>query len=237
MPPSSKSNRENAQQRPASIPSAPSNHPPGERERVATLSHPVTRGGCRGAESPTPASSETTSTKGQPASSGTKISARTTPGERERVRTLSHPVTRGDVGERSALRSRRRKPKSSKNSLHHRKPQCPPDQPRESARGCEPSSPPSPSGCRGAERPTPASSETKTFKRTNLHRRKPIPQKNSPRVSSRGPQPSRTSNQNDFRRKSSPSRRGGGGPSGPAAGELAPPSACVKPLPRCAARY
>ena len=107
--------------------------------------------------------------------------------------------------------------------------------PRESARGSQPSRTPSPRGCRGAERPTPASSEMKTFKRTNLHRRKPIPQKNSPRESSRGPQPSRTSN--DFRRKSSPSRRGGGGPSGPAAGELAPPPACVKPLPRCAVHY
>ena len=95
MPPSSKSNRENAQQRPASIPSAPSNHPPGERERVATLSHPATRGGCRGAERPTPASSETASTKGQPASSGTKISARTTPGERERAAALSNFQSKG----------------------------------------------------------------------------------------------------------------------------------------------
>ena len=35
-------------------------------------------------------------------------------GERERVLTLSHPVTRGDVGERSAPRPRRRKRKPSK---------------------------------------------------------------------------------------------------------------------------
>ena len=149
MPPSSKSNRENAQQRPASIPSAPSNHPPGERERVATLSHPVTRGGCRGAERPTSAQSETASTKGQPASSGTKISARTTPGERERVRTLSHPVTRGGVGERSAPRSRRRKRNPHPNSPSRRQ---------------EPASPP---------KPLPASSEMKPHPNSPLRRRKP----------------------------------------------------------------
>ena len=49
---------------------------PGERERVATLSHPV---GSKGAERPTPAPSETVSPKGQPASSKTNISARTAP--------------------------------------------------------------------------------------------------------------------------------------------------------------
>ena len=84
---------------------------PVERERVATLSHPV---GSKGAERPTLVSSETASTKEQPASSGTNISTRTAPGERERVTALSHPVTRGGVGERSAPRSCRREPKSSK---------------------------------------------------------------------------------------------------------------------------
>ena len=184
-----------------------------------------------------------------PVSSGTKIHARTALGERERVRTLSHPSSEGVQGS-GAPHARAVGNKSlQKNSLHRREPKSPPEQLWESARGSQPSRTPSPRGCRGAERPTsapsetastkgqPASSETKTFKRTNLHRRKPIPQKNSPRVSSRGSQPSRTSNQNDFRRKSSPSRRGGGGPSGPAAGELAPPPACVKPLPRCAVHY
>ncbi len=41
--------------------------------------------GCRGAERPTPAPSETASSKGQPASSGTNSPTRTAPGERERV--------------------------------------------------------------------------------------------------------------------------------------------------------
>ena len=109
---------------------------PGERERVATLSHPV---GSKGAERPTLVSSETASTKEQPASSGTNISTRTAPGERERVTALSHPVTRGGVGERSAPRSRRRKQRPQKNSLLRRKPKSPSEQPRESSRGCEPS--------------------------------------------------------------------------------------------------
>ena len=170
-----------------------------------------------------------------PVSSGTKIHARTALGERERVRTLSHPSSEGVQGSGSPHARAVGNKSLQKNSLHRREPKSPPEQLWESARGSQPSRTPSPRGCRGAERPTPASSEMKTFKRTNLHRRKPIPQKNSPRESSRGPQPSRTSN--DFRRKSSPSRRGGGGPSGPAAGELAPPSACVKPLPRCAVHY
>ena len=39
--------------------------------------------------------------------------------------------------------------------LSRRKPKPPTEQPRESARGCEPSRTPSPRGCRGAERPTP----------------------------------------------------------------------------------
>ena len=49
--------------------------------------------------------------------------------------------------------------------LSRRKPKPPTEQPRESARGCEPSRTPSPRGCRGAERPTPASPEAKAIKR------------------------------------------------------------------------
>ena len=50
--------------------------------------------------------------------------------------------------------------------LFRRKPKPPTEQPRESARGCEPSRTPSPRGCRGSERPTPASSETRVPART-----------------------------------------------------------------------
>ena len=57
--------------------------------------------------------------------------------------------------------------------LSRRKPKPPTEQPRESARGCEPSRTPSPRGCRGAERPTLASSGTRVSARTapQLHRR------------------------------------------------------------------
>ena len=68
---------------------------PGELERAADLSHPVTRGGCRGAERPTPASSETKPSREQPAPSETNISTRTAPGERERVTALSLPSPEG----------------------------------------------------------------------------------------------------------------------------------------------
>ena len=60
--------------------------------------------------------------------------------------------------------------------LFRRRPNPPTEQPRESARGCEPSRTPSPRGCRGAERPTPASSETKVSTRTApRHRRRSKP--------------------------------------------------------------
>ena len=49
------------------------------------------------------------------------------------------PVTRGGVGEQSAPHPRGRKQRPQKNSLLRRKPKSPSEQPRESARGCEPS--------------------------------------------------------------------------------------------------
>ena len=159
------------------IPAEPA---PGERERVATLSHPVTRGGvgersaprpCRRKRNPHPNSPSrrrkpASPPKLFPASSETEIPAEPAlcaaenqhlhrsrflhrrkskfpsnqpSGERERVATLSHPVTRGSVGERSAPRPRRRKQRPQKDNLLRREPIPPPEQPRESARGCEPS--------------------------------------------------------------------------------------------------
>ena len=96
--------------------------------------------------------------------------------------------------------------------LFRRKPTSPVEHLRESARGCEPSRTPSSRGCRGAARPTPASSGTKAPARTapQLRRRsKPSTEQarknmhlcpvgnqpfrsNSPRESARGSQPSRT---------------------------------------------
>ena len=49
------------------------------------------------------------------------------------------PVTRGGAGEQSAPHPCRRKQCPQKNSLLRRKPKSPSEQPRESARGCEPS--------------------------------------------------------------------------------------------------
>ena len=102
--------------------------------------------GCRGAERPTPASPETKFFAGMPAPSEIQIPASTAPGESERVATLSLPVPRGDVGERSAPRPFRRKPNSppEQSNLPRWKSKFPPAQPRESARGCEPSRTPSP---------------------------------------------------------------------------------------------
>ena len=72
----------------------------------------------------------------------------------------SHPPSPGGVGEQSAPRSCRRRQSRQENSLHRRKRMSPPEQLRESARGSHSSRPRPPRGCRGAERPTPAPSET-----------------------------------------------------------------------------
>ena len=120
-----------------------------------------------------------------PAPSEIQIPASTAPGERERVAALSHPVPRGDVGERSAPRPLRRKPNSSPECLHRQKSKSPPEQPRESSRGSHPLAPRHPRGCRGAERPTPASSEAKSFTRTPAPTpsKTQIPARSTPRES------------------------------------------------------
>ena len=59
-------------------------------------------------------------------------------GERERVATLSHPVTRGSVRERSAPRPRRRKQRPQKDNLLRREPISPPEQPRRAREGVNP---------------------------------------------------------------------------------------------------
>ena len=116
-------------------------------------------------------------------------------GERERVAALSLPVARGDVGERSAPRPFRQKPNppSEQSNPHRRKPKSPPAQPRESARGSH-LAPRCPRGCRGAERPTLVSSETKSSIRTvkPAPSKTQIPASTAPWESARGSQPSRT---------------------------------------------
>ena len=97
---------------------------PGEHERVATLSHPRPPRGCRGAERPTPAPSETRLPFEPPRKNIRRCSRNAAhpsrrkptsppeqpPGERERVATLSHP--RSPRGCRGAAPHvpRRRKP-------------------------------------------------------------------------------------------------------------------------------
>ena len=112
---------------------------PGERERVATLSLPVPRGDVGEQSAPRPCRRKQRPQENSPHRREPKSAPEQPPGERERVATLSHPVTRGGVGERSAPRSRRRKQRPQKNSLLRRKPKSPSEQPRESSRGCEPS--------------------------------------------------------------------------------------------------
>ena len=64
--------------------------------------------------------------------------------------------------------------------------------PRESARGSRPLAPRPPRGCRGAERPTPASSEAKFFAGMPAPSETQIPASTAPRESARGAQPSRS---------------------------------------------
>ena len=142
--------------------------------------------GCRGAERPTPASSETKPSREQPAPSETNISTRTAPGERERVAPLSPPVTRGGVGEQSAPRPRRRKQSHQENSLPRRKRISPPEQLRESARGSQPSR--TPSGVRKRSAPRPRRRK-QCPQKDNLHRRKPIFPPEQPRRAREGVNP------------------------------------------------
>ena len=116
---------------------------------------------------------------------------RTPSGRAREGRSPLAPRPRGGVGEQRAPRSRHRKQSHHKGCPHRRKPKFPPEQPRESARGGEPFRTPSPKGGRGAERPTPALSETKSLK-NSLHRRKLQFPPEQPRESARGSQPSRT---------------------------------------------
>ena len=143
-----------------------SNSPGRAREGVTPLV-PRPRGGCRGAERPTSRAV------------GNEIPARTAAKAKAPMnatrRALVLSGTKFSCKPPRKQKCRRQKPAAR---LFRRRPNPPTEQPRESARGCEPSRIPSPRGCRGAERPTLASSGTKIFIRIL-------------RESSRGSQPSR----------------------------------------------
>ena len=116
---------------------------PRESARGCEPSRTPSPRGCRGAERPTlravgneifvciaaEAKAPMSATRRAPVLSGTKFSCK--PPQKQKCRR-----------EKFAARLSRRKPKP------------PTEQPRESARGCEPSRIPSPRGCRGAEHPT-----------------------------------------------------------------------------------
>ncbi len=159
----------------------PSSEQPRESARGSQPSRPpVTRGGAGERSAPRPFRRKPTLSSEQ-----LRESARGSQPSRT-------PVTRGGAGEQSAPRPFRRKQRPQKNSLLRRKPKSPSEQPRESARGSQPSRLPSPEGgCRGAERPTPASSETKSFKRIACFVGNQFLHQNSPWESSRGCEPSR----------------------------------------------
>ena len=106
---------------------SPPNQPPGERERVATLSHPVAPRSCRGAERPTPRSVGNKSPQKNGLLRREPISQKNSPRRAREGRTPLAPRRPRGVGKQSAPRPRRRKQKSAK------------EQPRESSRGCEPS--------------------------------------------------------------------------------------------------
>ena len=80
-------------------------------------------------------SSETASTKEQPASSGTKASPEQ---PRESARGSQPSRTPSGVRKRSAPRPRRRKQCPQKDNLHRRKPIFPPEQPRRAREGVNP---------------------------------------------------------------------------------------------------
>ena len=137
----------------------------GERERVAALSHPVTRGGVGERSAPRPLRRKPNSSPERPHQLRRKSkSPPAQPHGRAREgRTLSHPVPRGDVGERRAPRPLRRNPNSSPERPHQlrRKSKSPPEQPhgraREGVNPLAPRRPPHQKRASPAKRPSDSS--------------------------------------------------------------------------------
>ena len=158
----------------------PSSEQPRESARGSQPSRtPVTRGGVGERSAPRPFRRKPTLSSEQ-----LRESARGSQPSRT-------PVTRGGAGEQGAPRPFRRKQRPQKNSLLRRKPKSPSEQPRESARGSQPSRLPSPEGGVG-ERSAPRPFRRKQRPQKNsLLRRKPKSPSEQPRESARGSQPSR----------------------------------------------
>ena len=138
----------------------------GERERVAPLSPPVTRG-CRGAERPTLVSSETKAVRRTACIVGNEYPHQNSSGRAREGRSPLAPVTpRGCRGAEhptpasSETKAVRRTACVVGNEYPHQ------NSSGRAREGRTPLAPRHPRGCRGAERPTLAPSGTKVLKRT-----------------------------------------------------------------------
>ena len=113
---------------------------------MATPSRTPSPRGCRGAERPTLASSETKSLKRIAHIVGNKTLKRTAPGRAREGRTLSHPVPEGMYGS-GAPHARVVGNKShQKHSLHRQKQTLQKHNPGRAREGHNPLTPPSPEG-------------------------------------------------------------------------------------------
>jgi len=126
--------------------------------------------------------------------SETNFPAKAVLGERERARSpLAPHLPRGCRGAERPTPRVVGNQDHQKNSSFRREPISQKNSPRESSRGSQPSRTRHPRGCRGAERPTPASSETKPSKEQFhlLHQKTKPHQNNLPQRARNGAQPSR----------------------------------------------
>ena len=121
----------------------PPTEQPRESARGCEPSRTPSPRGCRGAERPTPRAV------------GNEIPARTAAKAKAPMNaTRRAPVLSGTKFSCKPPRKQKCRREKFTARLFRRKPKPPTEQPRESARGCEPSRTPSPRGCRGSERPT-----------------------------------------------------------------------------------
>ena len=158
-----------------------------ESARGSHPSRPRRPRGCRGAERPTLVSSETASTKEQPASSGTKASPEQ---PRESARGSQPSRTPSGVRKRSAPCPCRRKQRSQKDNLHRREPKPRQNSPGRAREGRNPLAP-RPRGDVGERSAHARAVGNQSPQKNSLLRRKSISPSEQPRESSRGCEPSR----------------------------------------------
>ena len=131
-----------------------------ESARGTHPSRPRPPRGCRGAERPTPASSETKAVRRTACPVGNEYLHQNSSGRAREGHSPLAPVTRGGVGERSVPRSCRQKQRPQKNSLHRREPkprQNSPGRAREGRSPLAPRRPPHQKRASPAKRPSDSS--------------------------------------------------------------------------------